>query len=158
MEPSHRDQMESSAAVGFPPAYTHRPLTFYCHTALPLLFNCILAPESVLFSQVQRLFGWFWAPKNIHSLPFTCLLHPLLPQSYPLLCFHAVRPICGLCIEETEFNLTVLEGYVHPAIHPEPSQCINPWTQPGAVSLGRRLFLVLEVCSPQTRPGIARVK
>lgn len=73
-------------------------------------------------------------------------------QLYPLLCFRAVRPICGLCIEETEFNLTVLEGYVHPAIHPEPSQCINPWTQPGAVSLGCRLFLVLEGLQSSNSP------
>lgn len=77
----------------------------------------------------------------------------------PPLCFHARRTICGLCIEEADFSLTVLERDVHSAIHPEPSQCINPWMLPGTVSLdcSSRLFLVLKVCGPLTGRGIARV-
>lgn len=158
MEPSHRDQMESSAAVGFPPAYTH---TLWHFTVTPLyLFTLTVSwhrnRSSFLRYSVYRGDSEHRKTSTVYPLPVFCIFP--LSQLYPLLCFHAVRPICGLCIEETEFNLTVLEGYVHPAIHPEPSQCINPWTQPGAVSLGCRLFLVLEVCSPQTRPGIARVK
>lgn len=153
MELSHRDQMESSAAVGFLPANTHRPLTFHCHTTL-LLY--LVTERSCLGIKVA---GGGSQHKNNNSLSPHLSSALFTHSCIPPLCFHARRPICGLCIEEAEFSLTVLERDVHSAIHPEPSQCINPWILPATVSLecGSRLFLVLKVCGPQAGRAIARI-
>lgn len=96
MELSHRDQMESSAAVGLQPANTQCPLTFHCHVILSLY--CKWKEKLVLFAQVLRLQKVIQNVKTIQAHIPSCLL-VLFTVLYSPLPFHARRPICAsLCL------------------------------------------------------------
>lgn len=124
MEWSHGDQMESSAAAGFPPAST--PPT--PHPNIPLSHRS----PTLCWSVALKLTPLFPRLRTHRDLRETSTA-----VAFFLLLFVFPGAICVACVREgAEFNLSVLEGCVHPAMHPGPSQCINPRTQPGTVSPG----------------------
>lgn len=127
MEQSHRDQTECAASGGFLPANIHWPLTFYSRTTLSLL--ALLQGEmSYLCSGITDAgLGGDCKQFLISQLVFSFVYS----QPRRTLCSHARRTMSGLCIWQAGFSLTVFERNVHSAIHPEPSQCINPWMPPG---------------------------
>lgn len=138
MERSHRDQTESSAAGGFLPANTHHPLTFHCHTTL-YLFTTLEEEMSSLCSGItvsghrgdsEHQNNNSLSPRLSFAL-FThnCILFCVfMREGQSVACELERQSLASLCLMGCSLSHTS-------AMHPEPSQCINPWMLPGTVSL-----------------------